>query len=525
MEKRCVWTLCIFNTLILSVMSFLVGTKTLTKTSLEGVKMEETFSVVQWNIDGLSEAYITSRTCQAADQMLKADPDVVMVQEVVPETLILLKSMLAPTYVPVGSGGAHLRGYFTSTFVHCRNSIIRHSREDFTGLAVSAMGRDTLTCVVDIMGREVTFINTHLESMKDNGAVRVEQLKSICTRMLDTTTGPAITAGDLNMRDAEQKTAFDSTGGSRGVLKDAYVEFGKPKDCYGTWIMPNKEEVKCRFDRCYHNGRGIKLVPCSSTRPMELLGETRLLPCGNQRPSDHLGVHTRFMFAQGPLRPRRTAAATASSTASVPASTSASTSVSRTTAVPSSSPLSHVDLTCDRDNQQQGICENSSKVNVNGNGNGNDDDDSNGDWPESDLQQAMAMSQMGYAGSTAACGGGNDLSIAETQEDPDLPPSTYARPSPAKRTRGEDVHPHVCVGVDGEARARVGDEETPKEQKRRLMMGAVQRRLGLQPSPSAPPSQLLAIVADAKTNILSSSPSPDPTTATVASEVLDLTGD
>ena len=137
----------------------------------------------------------------------------------------------------------------------------------------------------------------------------------------------------------------------------------------------------------------------------------------------------------------------------------------------------------------------------------------------------MAMSQMGYAGSTAARDGENDLMFAETQEDPDLPPSTYARPSPAKRTRGEDAHPHVCVGVDGEAVVRVRDEETPKEQKRRLMMGAIQRRLGLQPSPSTSPSQPLAIGTDAKTNILSGSPSLDPTTATVASEVLDLTGD
>ena len=497
-----------FYTLALSVMSFTVGTKILTKTSktsitsmsLEGVQMDETFSVVQWNIDGLSEAYITSRTCQAADQVLKADPDVVMVQEVVPETLILLKSMLAPTYVPAGSGGTHLSGYFTSTFVHTRNNIVRHSRDDFTGLARSAMGRDTLTCVVDIMGREVTFINSHLESMKDNGAVRVEQLKSICIRMLNTSTGPAIAAGDLNMRDAEQKIAFDSTGGDRGVLKDAYVEFGKPKDCYGTWIMPNKEEVKCRFDRCYHNGRGIELVPCASSSPIGLLGQKRLSPCGNQRPSDHLGMHTRFKFTQGPLRARRTAAA---ATACVSASVSASVAV---TAALSSPPLPHVDLTCDGENDQQ---------EVGGSGsNGNDDDDSNGGWSESDLQQAIAISRMGYTGGEDAHGGGNELVFGETQEDPDLVPSPYARPYPAKRAR-EDVCVGMGVGVDvGE-----GGAETPRDQKRRLMVEAAERRLGLQPGPSQP--QAVGVEAEADTSACSSSPDP----AMAAEEVVDLTAD
>ena len=296
------------------------------KAGLHDSILADTFTVLQWNIDGLGEPYRTMRTTEVAKQVLESSSDVVMLQEVVVDTLPLLESLLGSQYVVAGTAPPG-KVYFAISFLHRRHKLLEHRREEFRGPpeARGMMGRDVSLLKALIHSREVVLINTHLESMKEHGPVRVLQLTDICSRMVREGMGAAICAGDLNMRDTEQAAAFHNTNTSN-TLVDAYVFFKKPKEAYGTWIMPNKESVKCRFDRCYHNGRGIELVPCDDSMPMGLLGRRKLASCGNMRPSDHIGIKTRFKFTGK----QPTATATAATAAAASSTSTAIPEVYRT---------------------------------------------------------------------------------------------------------------------------------------------------------------------------------------------------
>ena len=245
---------------------------------------------ITWNIDGLGTHMRTKRAKSASEEILAQDPDVINLQEVVASDgsnveEIFDTAFCADQYIKF-CPNSYTVEYFTVTYIKkCWASTAVVRRQQFSGSATSMMGRDILCVICNIQGVSLMVVNAHLESMKDFTAPRTSQLEEICKLMLKHP-GPAIVGGDLNMRDKEQKIAFSrATGGNEKAMVDAYEFFGKPKDARVTWELPDQPMAKGRFDRIYHNQKGIKFIQPS----IIVLGDKLISGLGT-RPSDHVGL-------------------------------------------------------------------------------------------------------------------------------------------------------------------------------------------------------------------------------------------
>ena len=131
------------------------------------------------------------------------------------------------------------------------------------------MGRSLLWC--DVGGWLVC--TAHLESERESSVERIRQLRAIVAR-LEAFPGPAVFAGDTNLRTAEEP----SVAGLDRVI-DAWQALGCPVAGATTWFG---SKARARYDRVVANAR---------VRPVKLatIG-TAPVPEAGVRPSDHLGL-------------------------------------------------------------------------------------------------------------------------------------------------------------------------------------------------------------------------------------------
>ena len=241
--------------------------------------------LVTWNVDGINEVERIRRAKRACDEILAMNPDVVSLQEVVAidDMERVFDTAFGENYMKVCPGGETM-AYFTVTYIKkCWASGAISRRDHFEGAATSMMGRDMLCMTCNIKGIPLLVVNTHLESMKESSETRTAQLKTI-TRLMLQHEGPAMVGGDLNMRDREQKDAFLNAGGADDAMTDAYFFFNRPADARVTWELPDTPQAKGRFDRIYHNRKGIEFI-----HNIVMLGKQTIQGVG-VRPSDHLGL-------------------------------------------------------------------------------------------------------------------------------------------------------------------------------------------------------------------------------------------
>ena len=162
------------------------------------------------------------------------------------------------------------------------------------------MDRHYLLQKLKICGHPVTFITTHLESLKDHAKERQRQLKQ-CFDLVNTNQSidkaNVIFAGDLNMRAEDLK----KVGGIPSGVTDAWETTGENPDTKFTWdleLNDNKVFPNCkpraRFDRMYfkraQSGATIQCID------FVLVGVERLV-CG-MFPSDHFGILATFVFSE-----------------------------------------------------------------------------------------------------------------------------------------------------------------------------------------------------------------------------------
>jgi len=201
-------------------------------------------SLVSWNLFGLEPYQLDVRTEAACFALLLDDPpDIVCFQEVVDRTL---QAHLKPHFS--NAGYAHVvqptdSEYYCAIFVKAPLRLVNAGLHPFPS---SVMGRALLEARVDWDGTPVMVLTSHMESMREGGPARVEQLRQIAKRM-GQHDGPAVFAGDTNLRDAEVK-GLDLPG-----IKDAWENGGTPETRF-TW-KPWKGRAKARFDRIYINDR------------------------------------------------------------------------------------------------------------------------------------------------------------------------------------------------------------------------------------------------------------------------------
>jgi endonuclease/exonuclease/phosphatase family metal-dependent hydrolase len=269
-----------------------------------------TLSFLTYNIDGLNPVNLNYRTNTVLALIVSANADIVQLQEVVPETApIIIKALINNGYSNFGESNAYEGSchYFTLTFAKVRKfSSCAIRRIPYTGSASSQQGRDSLQLSLVYMGVPWLFVNCHLEScgvaFKSAGsAIRQAQLTHGLRLVTEhTTRGPAVLAGDLNIRDPEASAVRKLFGSD---ISDASEVCMIDKKKSATWYMPAPSTYSARYDRVYYNS-----TPGLVAKTFQIIGGDDIyedLPDGNgfngealpyRTPSDHRGLVVEFQF-------------------------------------------------------------------------------------------------------------------------------------------------------------------------------------------------------------------------------------
>ena len=243
-------------------------------------------SVVTWNIDGLSNVHTSLRAMEASRLILQETPDVIMLQECVPENhQIFHRRFLSQGYKCIHD--ENLSGYYTLSYCKPLWSILASQRLPFNR---SMMGRDILKFEISNGQQKVLCLCSHLESCREFGEIRVQQLRQLF-EVAHSYQGPVVIGGDLNIRDNEVKSVVHEmrSAHSNFDIKDAWEASGCLKDQKFTWICPGNTKIKCRFDRIFFKPIDV------SVPSFKLIGADKLMST-NSAPSDHLGISTRFVL-------------------------------------------------------------------------------------------------------------------------------------------------------------------------------------------------------------------------------------
>ncbi len=243
--------------------------------------------LVSWNIDGLEPSHRGLRleaVCRAL-MALHPLPDVMMMQEVIGPYCKPLQELLGRLgYRGFPTSAPREVGYFCMLWVRTEIFSIEACRvEPFAG---SGMGRALLWAKLRRDGVDLWVRTSHFESLGAGAAERKRQASEVFSR-LRSFEGPAIFAGDTNLRDRE----FDAFAQRP---EDAWAQCGSSDATRYTWDLVRNQNKKVsyrpiprkRYDRVFLNGHdGWRAVHFS------LLGEEPFVHNAQSVwPSDHFGV-------------------------------------------------------------------------------------------------------------------------------------------------------------------------------------------------------------------------------------------
>ena len=251
---------------------------------------------VTWNTDGIDERNLRIRTEAVIKIVKQIQPDVLFLQEIVPESEAMIRPQLTEYCIFSGKIWKGFPAqYYTLTLVKKETvTVVYNKVVDFE---LSVMTRNVILTKVLCNGITLNLLNTHLESTKDFASHRMHQLVRIRDLLKEIpVTEAVIVAGDLNMRDKE----LEETGGLPEGVADVWEATGKRPETRYTWdTMRNdnlnanfgKFKPRCRFDRvlvrdCKPNSQFV-------AKSFNLIGLERLKPhvCF---PSDHWGILSVF---------------------------------------------------------------------------------------------------------------------------------------------------------------------------------------------------------------------------------------
>ncbi|XP_066481005.1 tyrosyl-DNA phosphodiesterase 2 [Tiliqua scincoides] len=246
-----------------------------------------TLSLITWNIDGLDSSHLPERARGVCSYLALYSPDVVFLQEVIPEYFnYLQKRAVTYTIIP-----GNTDGYFSAIML--KKSRVKLLRSEIIPFPTTAMMRNLLTVYATLSGNELCLMTSHLESTKGHAEERINQLKQVLKKMQEIPESTTVIfGGDTNLRDKE----VAQIGGLPKDILDIWEFLGKPKHCHYTWDMSQNTNLniaakcKLRFDRLFLRAAstGGQIVPQS----LDLIGLEKL-DCG-MFPSDHWGLLCNF---------------------------------------------------------------------------------------------------------------------------------------------------------------------------------------------------------------------------------------
>lgn len=250
---------------------------------------------VTWNIDGLSPKNLKIRVEAVVKLMKQIRPDVLFLQEVIPESEAILRDQLSEYSVFSGRTWKGFDAeYYTLTLV--RKETVKVVSNEVIDYTLSVMTRNVILTKVQCSGITVNLLNTHLESTKEYSSHRLKQLIQLGQIVKGLPVGEAsVIAGDLNMRDKE----LEESGGLPEGWIDVWEKTGRRAEVRYTWDMLRNDNLdtnfgkfkpRCRFDRVLVRDTSPSSI---SPQSFSLIGIERLKPhvCF---PSDHWGILTVF---------------------------------------------------------------------------------------------------------------------------------------------------------------------------------------------------------------------------------------
>ncbi|XP_078583095.1 tyrosyl-DNA phosphodiesterase 2-like [Branchiostoma floridae x Branchiostoma japonicum] len=248
------------------------------------------FTLLTWNIDGLDQRNILERTKAVCNTINSLYPDVVFLQEVIPQTFEYIEAK-CDRYKAIASGTEQ---YFTAMLL--RKSSITFVSQNIQPFPTTQMMRNLLIVKARFGSVPLCLMTSHLESTKDHAAERKRQLQQVLqTVTQQDQTNTVIVGGDLNLRDTE----VAAVGGLPAGTVDFWEACGSPLQFKFTWDVSKNDNLewqlkfcpKCRFDRVYvRSSRPDQLAPES----IKFVGTDRLEGCG-RFPSDHWGLLCKFV--------------------------------------------------------------------------------------------------------------------------------------------------------------------------------------------------------------------------------------
>lgn len=268
----------------------------------EEKSQKNNFNFLTWNTDGLCDILVKTRMLKIIDIIKKTKASVVFLQEVINDTIELIKLYLSDEYEIVeaeDSCGKKLT-YFCLTLILKKHfKVIEKETFWFYG---TVMGRHAIKILVHSIenpNQKMLLINTHLESSSSFKQERICQLKQCIIDMLENQKkeiNTIIFGGDLNVRDDEVKSIELPS-----QILDVWEYLGSPKNCQYTWnCLMNRNFCKnffffkprCRFDRVYW----IKNNADNYAKPIHIktVGNKRLSKQHHMLPSDHYGLIIKF---------------------------------------------------------------------------------------------------------------------------------------------------------------------------------------------------------------------------------------
>eukprot|EP00041_Stephanoeca_diplocostata_P033112 m.1084672 g.1084672 ORF g.1084672 m.1084672 type:complete len:487 (+) comp24274_c0_seq5:281-1741(+) len=266
----------------------------------------ESVTVMSYNVDGLNQYDLMLRTHACIDLILQQNADIVMLQEVIPETQAIFSRRLSEAYIDHSCIDSSCTTYFTMAFVKKTQICTSSSRQPFYR-SHTQMGRDILKVCVRVGDRPLYVTTSHLESTQSSSPTRCEQLAEIYDCHLMNSREPAIFCGDTNLSFNRTERKLDEVlalGHERLLeLDDAYVVSGAKNSggLSSTWRrrMSNGKIAQCRFDRFFSNKQHISVRSVHDggfvlVGREPAAGTTDSEHSGYDTPSDHFGVFVTY---------------------------------------------------------------------------------------------------------------------------------------------------------------------------------------------------------------------------------------
>ncbi|CAH1797223.1 unnamed protein product [Owenia fusiformis] len=251
--------------------------------------------LMSWNIDGLDEKNLETRTDAVIDTILRESPDIVFLQEVIDQTQTQIRERCS-NYAMVSAydpNAGMVDQYFVCIMMKKSTVKCKKGNIDLIEFPNSVMSRNLLKVKAKVKGVEFTLMTSHLESTKDYRNARVAQLQMAFKEMREAPDDDTVVfGGDLNLRDKEVPDIPD------GIV-DLWVNTGSRPEAKYTWDMtrninlPQMQRFKprLRFDRLYM--RPAKQKRAVKPVYFELIGLEKIHKCG-RFPSDHWGLMVHF---------------------------------------------------------------------------------------------------------------------------------------------------------------------------------------------------------------------------------------